>query len=191
MTVPTGAKAVSVNSGKVTVSWNALREVDGYEVLKAPASNGTYTSIGEVRSGTLKLENTVERSGYPYYYKVRAYVVQPNGTRWYGPLSTPFSGRALPTAPKNLIASRVWRYSIVLNWQETDRVAGYKIFYREKGTTAWTLETLVGEGITQHMLTGLDGLTTYQIIVKPICYNENGTIINGSGQTPMLTVRTK
>lgn len=191
LTVPTGAKAVSVNSGKVTVSWNALREVDGYEVLKAPASNGTYTSIGEVRSGTLKLENTVERSGYPYYYKVRAYVVQPNGTRWYGPLSTPFSGRALPTAPKNLIASRVWRYSIVLNWQETDRVAGYKIFYREKGTTAWTLETLVGEGITQHMLTGLDGLTTYQIIVKPICYNENGTIINGSGQTPMLTVRTK
>lgn len=60
-----------VGSGKVILTWNAVKDAAGYNVMRSTSASGTYETIGAKVSDT-KFTDTTASIGTTYYYKVAA-----------------------------------------------------------------------------------------------------------------------
>ena len=79
--------AVSSSTG-VTVSWSGSKKsagsyADGYRIFRKTAG-GSWKTVGTVGAGTRSFKDTTGTKGTTYYYTVRAYVKQSNGTNLWG-----------------------------------------------------------------------------------------------------------
>ena len=83
--VPCGFKTVLAKDGTVTCSWDNVTGANGYELQRATSANGSYVKVAETKAKSLK--DSLTASG-KYYYRVRAFVVAPNGKRLYGSFSS-------------------------------------------------------------------------------------------------------
>ncbi|GFP75534.1 leucine-rich repeat protein [Clostridium fungisolvens] len=63
--------AIRVNSKSIKLSWNDVAGASGYEVYSSTSSTGAYTLVKSTPS--LNFTNTGLKTGYTYYYKMRAY----------------------------------------------------------------------------------------------------------------------
>ncbi|MBR3706881.1 MAG: fibronectin type III domain-containing protein [Firmicutes bacterium] len=80
----------------VTISWDKVKNADGYEIYRKTGKDGTYKKIKTITSGkTVTYKNTGLTVGKKYYYKVRAY---DGGTK--GKYSTAKSVTLTYTKPK-------------------------------------------------------------------------------------------
>ncbi|OPJ60225.1 GH25 family lysozyme [Clostridium oryzae] len=70
--VPSVEASVSASHDDIDLSWNAISEVNGYEVYRASSSSGTYTLISDTSSTSYS--DIGLTAGTTYYYKVRAYI---------------------------------------------------------------------------------------------------------------------
>ena len=91
-TAPAKAKkptTVSSAKAQVQISWPKVDKAKGYRVYRSTSKNGKYTAAGTITNAkTLKFTDTKNlKSGKTYYYKVRAYSENPDGTKVYGALS--------------------------------------------------------------------------------------------------------
>ncbi|MGN1014718.1 MAG: hypothetical protein ACI4PM_05115 [Butyricicoccus sp.] len=85
----TSAKSGSVYSKTkryVTVRWNKISDADGYQAAVSSKKNSGYTIY---RTTTTNRATTTRTRGKSYYFKVRAYVIQKDGSILYGKYSTP------------------------------------------------------------------------------------------------------
>ncbi|GLX67463.1 S-layer homology domain-containing protein [Paenibacillus glycanilyticus] len=60
-----------VNSGKVVLSWDAVKGAAGYNVMRSASASGTFIVIGSKITAT-KFTDTTAAIGVTYYYKVAA-----------------------------------------------------------------------------------------------------------------------
>ena len=58
------------SSGKPKLTWSAVSGATKYEIWRATSKNGTYTKI--YTTSNTYFNNTTAKSGYTYFYKVRA-----------------------------------------------------------------------------------------------------------------------
>lgn len=81
-----------VNSGKIVLTWSAVKGATGYDVQRSTAANGTFQTIGTNVSGTTYTDTTAAY-GTTYYYKVKA-VKGTTGQSTFTPVksATPGSG---------------------------------------------------------------------------------------------------
>ena len=71
---PGGVKAARVSGSSIKVSWGKVSGASGYEVARATAKTGKYTTVRTVTSGSaVSYTNTGLKKGTTYYFKVRAY----------------------------------------------------------------------------------------------------------------------
>lgn len=83
ISAPTGLKATA-NGRDMSLSWNAINCVTGYELYRSTSASGTYTLVGSPFVNTYLNANLAANK--KYYYKVRAFV-QVGKTKNYGPYS--------------------------------------------------------------------------------------------------------
>ena len=79
---------ISSSSGNPVISWEKISGAKGYKIYRCSSLNGTYKAIKTLTNGravTFADLNAV--SGSTYYYKVRAFSINPDGSRSYGKLS--------------------------------------------------------------------------------------------------------
>ncbi len=114
----------------LTVKWNRIFGVSGYQVYRATSKNGTYKRVKTVGSTTTSFQNTKLKSGKTYYYKVRAY----KGSIYY-PFSS-ISSKALPVkvtkpkAPK--ISTKAGKRKITVKWKKVAGATGYRVYRATK-----------------------------------------------------------
>lgn len=114
------------NSTTLTVKWNQIFGVSGYQVYRATSKNGTYKRVKTVNSAATSFQNTKLKSGKTYYYKVRAY----KGSTYY-PFSS-ISSKTLaakvtkPKAPK--ISTKAGKRKITVKWKKVAGATGYRIY---------------------------------------------------------------
>jgi len=65
------AASTEINSGRVTLSWNAVQSAASYNVKRSTAENGVFETIGGQVGGT-SFTDTTAAIGTTYYYKVFA-----------------------------------------------------------------------------------------------------------------------
>ena len=89
MAVPSSPSlSASGNSRGVTITWTGSKAgantfADGYRVFRKTAG-GSWKTIGTVGANTRSFTDTTGTKGTTYYYTVRAYVKQSNGTNLWG-----------------------------------------------------------------------------------------------------------
>lgn len=85
-----GLKVKAISGGKIRVTWNKVKNADGYEIYRANKKNGTYKKAAAVTKG-LKKDFKVKKGKAAGYFKVRAYK-KANGTKLHGAFSAKVKG---------------------------------------------------------------------------------------------------
>jgi len=78
---------LTTEKGRVTVNWNKVNGVKGYEVYMSTSKKGKYTKISTVKASKTKLKKSKLTSGKTYYFKVRAYNKASKDKNIYGSFS--------------------------------------------------------------------------------------------------------
>ncbi|MBP7059111.1 MAG: hypothetical protein KBA87_01635, partial [Lachnospiraceae bacterium] len=80
----TGTSATNSSDGKVNITWSTSANVDGYEVYRSATLSGTYKLAAIVPLAYGGFKDTQVTSGSTYYYKLRGYKKEANGSMTYG-----------------------------------------------------------------------------------------------------------
>ena len=93
MAVPSSPTLKAASSSKgVTITWTGSRAganefADGYRIFRKTAG-GSWKTVGTVGANTRSFTDTTGAKGTTYYYTVRAYVRQSDGTNQWGTYNT-------------------------------------------------------------------------------------------------------
>jgi len=144
---PTGLTA-TVNASVVTLSWNTLPGVTGYEVLRGTVSGGPYaTEVGSVSAPTTTLNDTTAIPGTPYYYVVEAYyfTAGQNVPATFSPYSSQVAVTVTATslAPPTGLEAFLGQggLSVNLQWTREAGAASYNILRSTTNGGPYSLET--------------------------------------------------
>ena len=156
----TGIRSTSNTSTSNTITWNASKKAEGYEVYQWIGTNDSYKLIGTTTS--TKFTNSKKTSGTMYRYKVRAFN-NVDGQRIEGAYSSEFTTCTLPANVSFSLCSTDVD-SITLNWNKVSKATGYQVEMYTNGT--WkTLSTLSG---TSYTASDLSQKTAYRFRVRAI-----------------------
>jgi fibronectin type 3 domain-containing protein len=85
---PSNVTKDETQQGKVTITWNPNAvDIDGYEVYRSSSINGTYSLAAVVPIAYASYTDTQVTSGKVYYYRLRSYKKEANGTVEYSSYS--------------------------------------------------------------------------------------------------------
>lgn len=156
----TGIRSTSNTSTSNTITWNASKKAEGYEVYQWIGTTDSYKLIGTTTS--TKFTNSKKSSGTMYRYKVRAFN-NVDGQRIEGAYSSEFTICTLPANVSFSLCSTDVD-SITLNWNKVSKATGYQVEMYTNGT--WkTLSTLSG---TSYTVSDLSQNTAYRFRVRAI-----------------------
>ena len=156
----TGIRSTSNTSTSNTITWNASKKAEGYEVYQWIGTNDSYKLIGTTTS--TKFTNSKKSSGTMYRYKVRAFNTV-DGQRIEGAYSSELTTCTLPANVSFSLCSTDVD-SITLNWNKISKATGYQVEMYTNGT--WkTLSTLSG---TSYTASDLSQKTAYRFRVRAI-----------------------
>lgn len=117
----------SNSTSRIRLLWNAVDGADGYQIWRADSSNGTYTIVKTISSGsTTAYSNTGLTSGNTYYYKVRAFTKE-NDQMIFGVFSDISETTVMPESPVFTVTSSD-SGKVSLNWKQVNGARGYQIW---------------------------------------------------------------
>ena len=156
----TGIRSTSNTSTSNTITWNASKKAEGYEIYQWIGTNDSYKLIGTTTS--TKFTNSKKSSGTMYRYKVRAFNTV-DGQRIEGAYSSELTTCTLPANVSFSLCSTDVD-SITLNWNKVSKATGYQVEMYTNGT--WkTLSTISG---TSYTASDLSQKTAYRFRVRAI-----------------------
>lgn len=156
----TGIRSTSNTSTSNTITWNASKKAEGYEIYQWIGTTDSYKLIGTTTS--TKFTNSKKSSGTMYRYKVRAFNTV-DGQRIEGAYSSEFTTCTLPANVSFSLCSTDVD-SITLNWNKVSKATGYQVEMYTNGT--WkTLSTLSG---TSYTVSDISQNTAYRFRVRAI-----------------------
>lgn len=136
---PKISKAVSAGAQKITLSWNKVRNANGYRVyVKA---NGKWQALGNTTASSYTYAKA--RSGQAYTFTVRAYKKTNSGYAWSSYDTAGITGVALDTPKLNKI--RRSGTNAAISWKKVSGSTGY-VVYRKAGAGQWKRAGIVTNG---------------------------------------------
>jgi fibronectin type 3 domain-containing protein len=158
---PTGLSASAISACQINLVWNASSGATSYNVKRATASGGPYSTIGSTASTSYG--DSGLSAGAPYYYVVSAVNGSGEGANSAQASATTIGAPAAPTA---LNATAASSSQINLTW--TDNAAtetGFKI-ERSTDNATFTQIATVGANVTSYANSGLSSGTTYHYRIR-------------------------
>ncbi len=145
-------------SAKIT--WTKVDGASGYQIYRSTEEDGTYACAKTITSGyTVSYTNSGLTVGQTYYYKVRAYKKDSNGSWVYSDFS---DVRYMPAAVvfDNVYSNATYRVRLL--WDEVDGVEGYQIWRADSEDGAYKIVKTITDGsTTAYSNTGLESGQTY------------------------------
>ena len=137
ISIPSMKETITTDSG-IKVTWNVVRDIDGYAVYRKSSLDETWKMIGTTKS-TAYVDNVGLKAGSKYYYTVRAYVGEFDIAKkhtysaeyWSGYAYDGISGFYLQ-APE-LISIKAASSGRVLSWKKVNNMAGYVVYRKTDG----------------------------------------------------------
>ena len=164
-----GLKQTAISDNAIALSWNAISNIDGYELVRMDKNGNEIETITTTET-TYSLENLT--NGTDERFKVRAYSLKNDGTKTYGDFSSTLKVRTLPGKVESVAQKECDSTSATIEWDAVEGASGYRIRtfdvsaqqYVTKGTTTKT----------SYKVTGLEPKETEQVIVQAYV-NINGS----------------
>lgn len=134
-------------SAKVT--WTQVENADGYELYRAAAPDAAeeeWALVKTILSGdTVQYTNSGLEAGQTYYYKVRAYLAAPDGSRSYSEFSN------VSYMPAAVLFDMVYSNAtsrIRLVWNAVEGAHGYQLWRKDEDGSYSIVKTLGDRGNT-------------------------------------------
>ena len=180
---PGNVSVKSANYNSVKISWNTVSGANGYMIFRSTSSNGSYTAVKTINSGsTLSCTDGGLTTNKTYYYKVKAFRWV-NGSRVYGSYSAVKSGKPVPAAPGNVSVKSANYNSVKISWSAVGGASGYMVFRSTSSNGTYSAIKTISSGSTlscsdSGLLTG----KVYYYKVKAFRW-VNGSRVYGSYST--------
>ncbi|MBR3058447.1 MAG: fibronectin type III domain-containing protein [Clostridiales bacterium] len=139
---PTKTTALSTAYNSVTLIWEGVTGVNGYQVMYSTSPNGTYTSLGTL-SGTQKAVYNLQ-TGTKYYFKVRSYVKLSDGSMLFGSYSDVFVGVPMVTPPTNVETTQIDPTRVGISWKPTMGLTYVEVWRTHKAQAEQKDYVLIG-----------------------------------------------
>ena len=187
MTTPTIVSCYSTLQNSVKITWTASEGADGYELWRSttPDNEGSWVRVKSVTGSTVYTNQGLE-IGTTYYYKVRAYAVNADGSKTY----TDFS--AVNYMPAAVVFNNVYGAStsvVRLRWNEVSGAHGYQIYRMNDDGSYSTIKTIGDRGnvltnnqggTTAYSSVALEAGKTYTYKMRAFILTEDGRRIFGA-----------
>ncbi len=159
--------ASNVEKKSVTLSWQPVENVSGYEICRSDeGNNDKFEVIKLIKDGKIEKYTDYDvKSGQTYFYRIRTFVIQ-NKKYYYseGVIAN------VTTALSDLAELRTASQSdgeITLEWDSVSGATGYAVFKMDENGEYQRLEMLKDEYTTAYTDSGLDPCKRYSYRVKP------------------------
>ena len=171
--IPKNVQASRVSASKAHVSWDVLKtgadlNYEGYVVYRSTSLKGSYKAISSVITEHEYVDNSMKSGNY--YYKIKAAISVPNGTRSkivYGSFSEAANVQILPDQVTGLLATAEGFTGVLLEWSTVSEADGYVIMCSETADGAYKkIATLKGNSTTSYTDNRGKGQTTYYYQVQ-------------------------
>ena len=158
LSTPKLGKVVSVSYNSVKVTWNKVKDADGYRVYMK--QNGKWKSLGKVDSNSYTCKGL--KTGKKYTFTVRAYKNTKDGVVLSAYDKKGISGTPKLSTPVLKSAKRS-ASGVTFTWKKTAGANGY-VVYRKANNGAWRAAAKVTKGTTYKDTTAKKGVKyTYTV----------------------------
>ena len=179
--VPASLSPKSSTDSSITLTWEKVPEVYGYQIVRYDESKEKYVSVGTVKgAGTLTYTDKSLQSGQRYTYKVRGYYKLNSGTV-YGTYSSECSciasqseaglasvtGYTRPPMPSQAAIVTRTASSISIRWSKITGATGYFVYsYNTSKGTYDRIARCIGDSSRTYTFSGLSPATVYKFGVR-------------------------
>ena len=112
------------------LKWDKVDGCTGYQVFRTIAGSGEYQWVKNAT--TAQVANYSLTPGTTYYYKLRAYIDLPDGSRAYGQYSDGIKVEIMAIA--SITSLKYTGSAMQLTWEKQQNVTGYQVFFTVAGT---------------------------------------------------------
>lgn len=179
---PVNVTASSTTSS-ITVSWSDVLTATGYEVYRSTSNKaGTFYKVKTTSDTSCK--DTSVKSGYTYYYKIRAVAGAKKGA-----FSSVVSARVKIATPTVKTGHYSTKDTITVRWNKVSAASGYYVYRRKSINDNWTrIKNIKGNGTLSYKDTGLSG--KYYYSVKAYVTVNNTNVLSGRSKSMRLSTLT-
>lgn len=154
---PANVSASSTTSS-ITLTWSDVLTATGYEVYRS-TSNKTGTFYKVKTTSATSCKDTSVKSGYTYYYKIRAVAGAKKGA-----FSTVASARVKIATPTVMTGHYSTKDTITVRWNKVSAASGYYVYRRKSINDDWIrIKNIKGNGTLSYKDTGLSGKYYYSV----------------------------
>lgn len=159
-------------STSLSLKWEKVTGIDGYQIYRTTAKNGTYKKIATVKGeSNTSYKDTGLEKGKSYYYKIRVY--KKSGTV----TETGSSSEALKAwTVKQAEISGIkvaGGTKIIISWSQVDKASGYAVYRKASGDNSFTkIKKISSKSTVSYTDENVTPGTTYYY---KVCANSNIT----------------
>lgn len=164
-----GVKVTSAAYNTVNINWGKVTGASGYVVERSETSSSDFKPIKTITSGsTLTHRNSSLTVNTKYYYRIRAYYIQADGTKTYGSYSSVVSGTPKLQTSKISSISSVNFNTVKITWTKVTGATGYKLYRSTSSDGTYSAVATIKSGSTiSYQNTNLTADKTYYYKVRP------------------------
>ncbi len=189
--VPATVKTSSKNYNSVVVTWDAVKNVDGYRIYRKTGASGTLAVVNIVEGENATTYNdTTVTLGETYYYSIEAYKDTGYKTvkTYSGYDKTGVKGESVLAVPKITEVKSTDYNTIVVSWNAVDGADQGYIVYRQDSKGKWTtLKSVASTVLTYTDKTAVCG-STYKYTVRAVRGQTKSGYVASKAVTAELSV---
>ncbi len=173
--MPTSIAARNVTADGATVTWEG--DGDKWNLRYKASTDADFTIVENLTTASYTLSSLQGNTTY----SVGVQTVCTGSTSFFK--STTFTTENPCAAPTNFVASNITASSATLSWTAGYQETAWTVKYKKSSESSWDNATTVSvSGTPTTSLTGLDGLTVYNVRVFN-CTGENDPYLSGNFTT--------
>ena len=173
--MPTSIAARNVTADGATVTWEG--DGDTWNLRYKASTDADFTIVENLTTASYTLSSLQGNTTY----SVGVQTVCTGSTSFFK--STTFTTENPCAAPTNFVASNITASSATLSWTAGYQETAWTVKYKKSSESSWDNATTVSvSGTPTTNLTGLDGLTVYNVRVFN-CTGENDPYLSGNFTT--------
>lgn len=163
----------------ITLTWNKIPEVYGYQIVRYDESQNKYVAVGTAKgASTVTFTDKNLQDGKKYTYKVRGYY-KLNSRNVYGTYTDTCTGITIADNIENFKVAATSASAIRLSWSPITAATGYRIYRLNPSTGKYeAITTLTSSTTTTYTDKDLNAGADYSYKIRAYTTTESGTILH-------------